>query len=282
MGKHGGKAAEKEIKPEGQSFAPGADAEKEENSAGQDAAEAIQDASSAQADAAQAAPAEPIVENAGKEAGTASAKKSIFTVKIFNYRLLPLFLMMLCMSLAGFLVENLFRLLRDGVLNSRRQILPFLFAYGIAVFVLYVAIGTPREMRFFGWKLFKKNSKLSSTAKYMLYWLILFAGVFFGEVLFGTFVEWVSGVVLWDYTGIPLRFTKYTSVPTALAMSAGVMLFMRFIFEPLMRKFEKIPNKVLLGIDLGVGIPVILDWLLMLVLMLGFGISKNWWFIQVW
>ena len=85
-----------------------------------------------------------------------------------------------------------------------------------------------------------------------------------------------------DYTGIPLRFTKYTSVPTALAMSAGVMLFMRFIFEPLMRKFEKIPNKVLLGIDLGVGIPVILDWLLMLVLMLGFGISKNWWFIQVW
>lgn len=125
MGKHGGKAAEKEIKPEGQSFAPGADAEKEENSAGQDVAEAIQDASSAQADAVQAAPAEPIVENAGKEAGTASAKKNIFTVKIFNYRLLPLFLMMLCMSLAGFLVENLFRLLRDGVLNSRRQILPF-------------------------------------------------------------------------------------------------------------------------------------------------------------
>ena len=282
MGKHGGKAAEKEIKPEGQSFAPGADAEKEENSAGQDVAEAIQDASSAQADAVQAAPAEPIVENAGKEAGTASAKKNIFTVKIFNYRLLPLFLMMLCMSLAGFLVENLFRLLRDGVLNSRRQILPFLFAYGIAVFALYVVVGTPREMRFFGWKLFKKNSKLSVTAKYFLYWLILFAGVFFGEILFGTFVEWVSGIVLWDYTGIPLSFTKYTSIPTALGLSVGVMLFMRFIFEPLMKKLDKIPDKVLLGIDIGLGVPIVIDWLIMLVLMLGFGISKNWWIIQVW
>ena len=106
--------------------------------------------------------------------------------------------------------------------------------------------------------------------------------MFFGEVLFGTFVEWVSGVVLWDYTGIPLRFTKYTSVPTALGLSVGIMLFMRFIFEPLMKKLEKIPDKVLLGIDLGLGIPVVIDWLVMLVLMLGFGISKNLWQIRFW
>ena len=53
------------------------------------------------------------------------------------------------------------------------------------MFVLYVVVGTPREMRFFGWKLFKKDSKLSTAAKYALYWLVLFAGVFFGEVLFG-------------------------------------------------------------------------------------------------
>lgn len=209
-------------------------------------------------------------------------KKKIFTFKIFRYRFLPLFLMCLIMSLVGFIVENIFRLCRDGVINSRRQALPFLFAYGIAVFVLYVVVGTPREMRFFGWKLFKKDSKLSTAAKYALYWLVLFAGVFFGEVLFGTFVEWVSGVVLWDYTGIPLRFTKYTSVPTALGLSVGVMLFMRFIFEPLMKKLKKIPDKVLLGIDLGLGIPVVIDWLVMLVLMLGFGISKNLWQIRFW
>ena len=57
---------------------------------------------------------------------------------------------------------------------------------------------------------------------------------------------------------------------------------MRFIFEPLMKKLDKIPDKVLLGIDIGLGVPVVIDWLIMLVLMLGFGISKNWWIIQVW
>ena len=216
------------------------------------------------------APAEPV------------KKKGIFGWKIFRYRFLTLMLMCIIMSFIGFLVENIFRLFRAGVINSRRQFLPFLFAYGIAVFALYVVVGTPREMRFFGWKLVKKNSKLSVKAKYFLYWLILFAGVFFGEILFGTFVEWVSGIVLWDYTGIPLSFTKYTSIPTALGLSVGVMLFMRFIFEPLMKKLDKIPDKVLLGIDIGLGVPIVIDWLIMLVLMLGFGISKNWWIIQVW
>ena len=153
--------------------------------------------------------------------GTQKPRRGIFAVKIFRYRLLPLLLLCIIMSFVGFVVENLFRLFRDGVINSRRQILPFLFAYGIAVFAMYVLIGTPKEMRFFCWRIFKKESKLSATAKHICYFLILFAFIFFGEILFGTFVEWVSGVVLWDYTGIPLTFTKYTSVPTALGLSVG-------------------------------------------------------------
>lgn len=209
-------------------------------------------------------------------------KKGIFGIKVFNYKLIYLFLMCICMSFIGFVVENLFRLFRDGVINSRRQILPFLFAYGIAVFAMYVVIGTPKEMRFFCWKLFKKNSKLTAASKYACYFLIVLAFIFFGEMMFGTFVEWVSGVVLWDYTGIPLRFTKYTSIPTALGLTVGITLFMRFVFEPLMQKFEKIPEKIALGIDIGLGIPIVLDWILMLVLMLGFGISENWWNIKVW
>ena len=209
-------------------------------------------------------------------------KNRIFTVKIFNYRLIYLFMLCLIMSFIGFLVENVFRLFRDGVINSRRQILPFLFAYGIAVFAMYVLIGTPREMRFLCWKIFKKNSKLTAAGKYVCYFLIVMAFIFFGEMMFGTFVEWASGIVLWDYTGIPLRFTKYTSIPTALGLTVGIILFMRFVFEPLMRKLEKIPEKAALVIDLVLGIPIVLDWILMLVLMFGFGISKNWWNINVW
>ena len=80
------------------------------------------------------APAEPV------------KKKGIFGWKIFRYRFLTLMLMCIIMSFIGFLVENIFRLFRAGVINSRRQFLPFLFAYGIAVFALYVVDGTPREI----------------------------------------------------------------------------------------------------------------------------------------
>lgn len=214
--------------------------------------------------------------------GAAEKKKGVYGVKIFNYKLVYVLLMVLVMSFAGFVVENLFRLLRDGVINSRRQILPFLFAYGIAVFVMYVAIGTPREMRLFKWSIFKKESKLSSASKYVCYFLVVFAFIFFGEMMFGTFVEWVSGVVLWDYTGIPLRFTKYTSIPTALGLAAGILLFMRFVFEPLMKKFEKMDESTAWIIDLSVGIPIVIDWLVMLILMLGFQFSENWWSITLW
>lgn len=207
-------------------------------------------------------------------------KKGILNIKLFNYKLVHILIMVIIMSFAGFVVENIFRFLRDGVINSRRQILPFLFAYGIAVFVLYIVVGTPKEMRFFKWKLFRKNNKLSKFGKDFCYFLILFAFIFFGEIMFGTFVEAVSGIVLWDYTGIPLRFTKYTSIPTALLLAVGLLLFMRFVFEPLMRKIEKIPEKVAWIIDLALGIPIVLDWLLMLVLMLGFQYSENWWMID--
>lgn len=272
MGKHRKNKISSGVQPEAENAPPStqSEPEREETATFCTAEPADEPKTSQTDDAAEREAAEPV------------KKKGIFGWKIFRYRFLTLMLMCIIMSFIGFVVENIFRLFRAGVINSRRQFLPFLFAYGIAVFALYVVVGTPREMRFFGWKLFKKNSKLSVTAKYFLYWLILFAGVFFGEILFGTFVEWVSGIVLWDYTGIPLSFTKYTSIPTALGLSVGVMLFMRFIFEPLMKKLDKIPDKVLLGIDIGLGVPIVIDWLIMLVLMLGFGISKNWWIIQVW
>lgn len=233
------------------------------------------------ASAKEDAPCESAAPSAESSASAEPQRKGFFAFKVFNYRLVTLLIMCIIMSFIGFVVENVFRLARDGVINSRRQFLPFLFAYGIAVFVMYVFLGTPKEMRFFLWKIFKKESKLSAAAKYTLYALILFCCIFFGEVLFGTFVEWVSGVVLWDYTGIPLRFTKYTSVPTALGLTAGIMLFMRFVFEPLMNKLDKLPDKVALGIDIGLGVPIVIDWIVMLVLMLGFGISKNWWLVQI-
>ena len=52
--------------------------------------------------------------------GAGEKKKGVYGVKIFNYKLVYLVLMVLVMSFAGFVVENLFRLLRDGVINSRR------------------------------------------------------------------------------------------------------------------------------------------------------------------
>lgn len=48
----------------------------------------------------------------------------------------------------------------------------------------------------------------------------------------------------WDYSKIPLHFTKYTSVPTSLGFASVITLFMNFAYEPLKNKTKNIAKKI--------------------------------------
>jgi len=55
-------------------------------------------------------------------------------------------------SFAGFVVENIWRLLTKGIVDNRGMLLPFLAGYGMALIAFYLLFGTPDTLHFLRWK----------------------------------------------------------------------------------------------------------------------------------
>lgn len=151
-------------------------------------------------------------------------------IKLYEYDVSHLWLAGLIYSHIGYWVENLFRLISKGVLDSRNQLLPFLFCYAIAMWVLYFALDTPKKARLFNKRLFTKHDKKTNFLSQLYYFCVVFLFVFFGEIVVGLLFEKISGIQLWNYNGIPLHVTQYTSVPTCTAMSLGVVILIEYFF----------------------------------------------------
>ncbi len=158
-----------------------------------------------------------------------------------SIRLAAMCWMVAVISFGGFCFENAFVALTLGYIDNKNMVLPFLLGYGLAVVALYLVFGTPTEPRFFRKELSCKNTVL----KLAYYFSAVFLCISVGEIVIGVFVERVCDVTWWDYSGIPLHVTKFTSVPTGIGFTLPIMLLMHFCFEPLCRRFERLPKKVL-------------------------------------
>ncbi len=144
-------------------------------------------------------------------------------------------------SFLGFWVENTFIAFTGGYMDNRNVLFPFLLGYGLAIMALYFMFGTPQNPRFFGIDIRSKNMLFNI----LNYFLIVFLCVSIGECLLGTFVEKTCGIVWWNYSGIPLHITKYTSIPTSIGFAFLITVFMGCFCEPLLRAFSKMNKKLL-------------------------------------
>ena len=137
-----------------------------------------------------------------------------------KYSIQTLLLMMVFISFLGWIVENSWLAFTKGFIDNRNMRLPFLFGYGMFMFVLFVIFQTPSTMPF----AFAKNcSHITQTIIYLLIMMVL---VSIGEIILGTFVEKFFGFEYWNYEAIPLHFTKYTSLPTSFGFSVIITFFM--------------------------------------------------------
>lgn len=143
--------------------------------------------------------------------------------------------MMILASFIGYIVENLFKLFMNGYVDNRYMFLPFLLGYGFFVAVLGVLIGTPKNFL----PLSKKEMKLKAPFNYFVYFLVSAVLVSAGELVLGFAVEKIGGFHYWDYSNLPLNFTRYTSLPTSLGFGLIITLFMGFVYEPAIRFFER-------------------------------------------
>lgn len=201
--------------------------------------------------------------------------------RLFDYHIVYFGIMMIICSFIGWVSENAFRLAVHGIIDSRFMYLPFLGIYGLCILALYGLFGTPDSFRFLNKRLLTENSK--KAVRYICYCLVIAAAVMIGEIAVGTFCEAFSGKVLWNYSAIPLHFTKYTSVPTTAGITAGVFLLMKFGFTPLMNLMErKMSYRAAKIICLTLGVLVYLDTAWFMLRIIIFGDAGFVWKITLW
>ena len=150
-------------------------------------------------------------------------------------RVYVLCMMIAVVAMLGWIVENVFMAITCGCIDNRSMYFPFLLGYGVGIAVIYLMLGTPQELTFFG-KPIVVGSKAKRITIYMMEAILL---VCIGEIIIGTVVEKVCGFVWWNYTAYPLHITKYTSIPTSFLFAVLITVFMNFCFHPMMRFFEK-------------------------------------------
>ena len=125
-----------------------------------------------------------------------------------------LMIIIIC-SFIGWIIENLWIMLRFGCFDNRNMFLPFLLGYGMAVFLISTTLGTSENYPDF------------------IYGIKVFIFVSIAELLLGYSFEFMCGFRYWDYSALPLHFTCYTSLFTSMGFSMLITGFMRLCFKPL-------------------------------------------------
>ncbi len=171
-----------------------------------------------------------------KEESKNTRKGLIFMT--FSYDIYSLGIMAAVISFLGFTLENIWLAATKGYIDNRNMYLPFLFGYGMAVTGMYIVLGTPENIVFFG----KYHPALSQSNSIMLYFLLAMAIVSIGEIVLGYTVEKLCGFEYWNYTWIPLHITKYTSIPTSMGFALIITAFMGLCFDPIMETVSGIPQ----------------------------------------
>ncbi len=143
--------------------------------------------------------------------------------------------MIVLASFIGYVVENLFKLVMNGYVDNRYMFLPFLLGYGLFIAAIGILVGTPNNL----FPLSKRQPKVKKPVAYLSYFLLTALLVSVGELALGYAVEAIGGFNYWDYSKLPLNFTKYTSLPTSVGFGAIITAFMGFVYEPAIRFFEK-------------------------------------------
>ena len=145
-------------------------------------------------------------------------------------------IMVIIISIIGFCFEDIWMLFRYSLIDNRNMYLPFLLGYGLFVVAIYYLVGTPK-------KLFNRY-ELNPPFNYVIYMILCFILVSIGEIALGIFVEKTGNFYYWDYSTIPLHFTRYTSVPTSIGFALAITLFMNYVYEPLQNKIKNNSNKI--------------------------------------
>lgn len=190
--------------------------------------------------------------------------------------------MAITIAFLGWVIENLLRGIAVGVIDCRYHLLPFISPYGLAAFAVYLAIGDPNDVAFFGKKLFKKKTKATIVWSNAFCFLFPCLFIFFGEMLVGHVWQWCFGVELWDYNNQPLHITQYTGILPSVGGGIACFFAIKFLFYPVLDFLRrKMPKKLAVWLCLTLGVIIVLDTAFISVHSVLFGHAPMYWSITL-
>ena len=200
--------------------------------------------------------------------------------KILGVEFVYLYLFGIFIAFLGWVGENIPRAINPVVatIDSRFHLLPFISPYLLISFAIHLVIGDPDHLCFFGKPLFKKKTLKTAVLSNLICYVLLCAGVFFGELAVGNLWEILFGVQLWNYNGWPLTVTQYTSIVTTLGFGTAAYVIVRFVYKPMMKLIcEKGPFRVAKWICCTLGVAIVLDTVWMNIQMAMYGEAPIYW-----
>lgn len=169
-------------------------------------------------------------------------------------------------AMAGWVMENIGCLIAKGSIDCRFHFLPMIPEYALIPFAFDLLLGSADDISFFGKHVFKKKTKTTKVLSNILCLALICLAIFLGEEGVGNFMEMTNGAVLWDYTEMPMSFSKYTCGPSVFGLGIISYLIFKFIFPPVTKFFmKKAENTTFRRIFLTLDVLMIIDASIMIV-----------------
>ncbi|MCM1224811.1 MAG: putative ABC transporter permease, partial [Lachnospiraceae bacterium] len=185
-------------------------------------------------------------------------EKKRFTV--FGVEFAYLYFLGIFVAFLGWFAENAVRLITQGVIDSRFQILPFIGVYGLIVFALHIVFGNPDDLTVFGKRVFKEKTKKTVVLSNVLALTVICLFVFLGELAVGNLWDACFGVQLWDYSKMPLSVTRYAGLIPALGYGGSAYLLFKFAYTPALKLVRgKVKYKTAVIVDSTLGVLIAAD-----------------------
>lgn len=166
----------------------------------------------------------------------------------------------LIFSFFGWVLEEVFFYATGrGICDRGFLVLPLCPVYGLGIMGTYLILGVPQRMRFFSYSLKESTSVLRTVWRYTLYLILGGLICTASELLIGVLLDYGFGVVMWDYSALPLHVGTYICLLFAFIWGFLVLLFMRYCFLPIMRFLYSVSRDILYAVLIPLSVLLTVD-----------------------
>lgn len=173
------------------------------------------------------------------------SKKSKFKISVFEYDIWQILQYFIIYSFVGFIIETIYGLLTEGVIESRQSMLygPFCCVYGLGAICL---ICMPKQAKKNNWTLFGAGFIIGSIVEYLISWI--------GDCIFH--VKW------WDYTDLAFNINGRVCLIFSIFWGILTVLLNKSINPKVDEMIDKIPVKKINTITMVLIIFMFIDFLI--------------------